>query len=190
MKKNFIMVNGMGKQYGPLSFDELNTLIKEGAFSRTDLVWDDETDEWVSAENFSNLKHLFSLPSEDSNLQKKIYAFAGGKGGVGKTVLAASVGVGLASMGSEVILVDADLGGANLHTCIGILEPKYSYFDFYTLQKETLDDIALETPVENLRIISGACGTLGIANPKYFQKMKFIRHLKNYACRVNPDVLL
>lgn len=177
METLFIRVNE--KQYGPLPNDVLNELINEGAFSREDLVWNEDTEDWVSAEKISFLKHLFSPENGNgSDLQSKIYAFASGKGGVGKTVLAASIGVGLASMGSEVTLVDADLGGANLHTCLGILEPKYNFSDFYTLQKETLNDIVLETPVENLRMIAGTCGTLGIANPKYYQKQRFMRELK------------
>jgi flagellar biosynthesis protein FlhG len=177
METLFIKVNE--KQYGPLTLDELNALINEGAFTSEDLVWNEESDKWVSAKTFSTLKHFFSPDGEELYSQNKLYAFASGKGGVGKSVLVASIGVGLASMGSEVILVDADLGGANLHTCMGLLEPKYSFFDFYTLQKETLNDIVLETPVENLRMISGACGTLGIANPKYYQKKRFIRELRN-----------
>jgi flagellar biosynthesis protein FlhG len=81
-------------------------------------------------------------------------------------------------MGTDVILVDGDFGGANLHTALGLLEPEYTFFDFYTLQKENLNDIVLDTPVDNLRFISGACGTLGLANPKYFQKQRFMRELR------------
>jgi flagellar biosynthesis protein FlhG len=61
---------------------------------------------------------------------------------------------------------------------MGILEPEYTFFDFYSLQKDSLNEIVLPTPVERLRMISGACGTLGIANPKYFQKQRFVRELK------------
>ncbi len=107
-----------------------------------------------------------------------IFAVASGKGGVGKTSLTASIGVGLAATGKNVILVDADFGGANLHTCLGILEPKYTLFDFYSHQIKAIEEIVLETPVENLSMISGACGTLGIANQKYFQKQKLIRQFK------------
>lgn len=43
-----------------------------------------------------------------------------GKGGVGKTVFAANLGAALSAAGRTVILVDLDLGGANLHTCLGV----------------------------------------------------------------------
>jgi flagellar biosynthesis protein FlhG len=76
-------------------------------------------------------------------------------------------------------LIDADFGGANLHTCMGFLEPKYTFLDYYTMERETLEDIILDSPIANLKLISGACGTLGIANPKYSQKQKLIRELRN-----------
>ncbi len=166
------------KELGPISFVELKDLVKRGDFTKDDLVWNEDTDNWDAAQNIAALKNFFSNGS-NGNYQNKLYAFAGGKGGVGKTVMTASIGVALASMGSEVIMVDGDLGGPDLHTCMGNLEPKYTFFDFYTLQKDSLSEIVLDTPVENLRMISGSCGTLGLANPKYFQKQRLIRELKN-----------
>ncbi len=50
----------------------------------------------------------------------RLIAVSGAKGGVGKTVLAANLGLYLASIGRRVVLVDADPVGANLHTCLGI----------------------------------------------------------------------
>ncbi|MFQ5606033.1 MAG: P-loop NTPase [bacterium] len=113
-----------------------------------------------------------------NNFANKIYAIASGKGGVGKTSLTASIGAALAAKGEKVILVDADLSGANLHSCIGILEPKYTLFDFHSRQINSLHSVLLTTPIKNLKLISGACGTLGMANQKYFQKQRFIRHFK------------
>jgi flagellar biosynthesis protein FlhG len=115
-----------------------------------------------------------------------VFAIGGGKGGVGKTVLSASIGIGLAALGHRVIIVDADLGGANLHTCIGMLEPRYTFYHFYSLQREKLEDIVLDTPIQNLKLISGACGTLGLANPRFSQKLRFISELS----RLDADYIL
>ncbi len=168
------------KDFGPIALDELKRLAGQGTFQKSDLVWDEKLGEWVAAEAHPVVQALFAPRNgATAAYQRRLFAFASGKGGVGKTVLTASIGVGLASMGSEVILVDGDLGGPDLHTCMGILEPEYTFFDFYCLQKDTLQAVALETPVENLKLISGACGTLGLANPKYFQKLRFMRELKN-----------
>lgn len=166
------------REFGPVSLLELKELVDEGSFGKDDYVWSEDLDEWVLAQHTVELKGIFANGHSNANYQNKIYAVASGKGGVGKTLLTSSIGVGLATMGQDVIMVDADFGGANLHTCMGMLEPEFTFFDFYTLQKDSLRDIILNTPVEGLSMISGACGTLGLANPKYFQKQRFVRELK------------
>ncbi len=177
MNSLFIRVDD--KQYGPFSHHELRGLVKKGKFNSADLVWHEENGEWVHAEEMNELRTIFTDDAAFEASESKIIAVGGGKGGVGKTVLTASLGVAFASMGRETVLVDADFGGANLHTVMGILEPEYTFFDFYTLHRETLNDIVLPTPVEQLKLISGACGTLGLANPKYSQKLRFIKQLRN-----------
>lgn len=49
-----------------------------------------------------------------------IVPVASGKGGVGKTIATANLGISLAQAGKTVILADLDLGAANLHTILGI----------------------------------------------------------------------
>lgn len=166
------------KQYGPLTKTELRALVRKGKFSLSDYVWSEEEGDWIKAEQLEELRKLVSIDKVEES-PRKVIAVGSGKGGVGKTVLTASLGVGLAALGKEVILVDADFGGANLHICMGFLEPKYTFLDYYTMNRETLGDIVVDSPIENLKLISGACGTLGIANPKYSQKQKLIRDLRN-----------
>jgi flagellar biosynthesis protein FlhG len=173
------------KQRGPFSSHELKKLVLNGEFDCKDLVFHEETQEWIEAGKLDELQNLFVTQPEKEQ-QKIVYAIGGGKGGVGKTVLTASLGIGLAALGNKVVIVDADLGGANLHTCIGMLEPMYTFYHFYTLQKDKLEDIVLDTPIENLKLISGACGTLGLANPKFSQKIRFINELR----QLNADVIL
>lgn len=165
------------KQYGPVSRAELRKLARKGSFRPADQVWLEDDEEWVRAEQIDELKSLFN-PNIHDMVEKKIIAIGSGKGGVGKTVLSASLGIGLAALGNEVVLVDADFGGANLHTCMGILEPRYTFLDYYTLQQEALEDILIDTPIRNLKLISGACGILGIANPQYAQKLELVEELK------------
>lgn len=176
MNNLFVRVNA--KQYGPFSRQELRGMVRQGKFSAKDLVWHEEQDQWVEASELRDTSWLFSDEQPPDESSQRVIALGSGKGGVGKTVLTASLGVGLASLGHRVVMVDADLGGANLHTVMGILEPACTFFDFYTTQVDSLNDIVLETSVKNLRLISGACGTLGLANPKYRQKQRFIRELR------------
>ena len=53
-----------------------------------------------------------------------IVSIGGGRAGVGKTLLAANLGIYLAQIGKRVVVVDADVGGANLHTLVGIPRPR------------------------------------------------------------------
>ena len=116
-------------------------------------------------------------PAEENTL--KIIAIGGGKGGIGKTVMTASMGVGLANLKRQVVVVDADFGGANLHTVMGIDKPTKTFYNFYTRECQSLDEILLDHPhFENIQIICGASGSMGIVNLPYYQKLKFIRHLK------------
>ncbi len=108
---------------------------------------------------------------------RKIWTFAGGKGGTGKTAMTANIGIAMSTMGYYVILVDADLGGANLHTILNIKRPKLTLTDFINRRVENLNDILLATPSENLRLISGGGDMVGIANIPHQSKLRLKRHL-------------
>ncbi len=114
---------------------------------------------------------------------RTIWSIGGGKGGVGKSVTSANLGCGLAQRGFSVILVDADLGGANLHTYFGIKFPSKSLEDFIKGRADSLEDVALPTQQKGLRLISGGGEFLGIANPQYQQKQKLISHIKKLNAR-------
>lgn len=58
-----------------------------------------------------------------NGVKANIWAIAGGKGGTGKSVITANLGIVLSSLGKKVILIDGDLGGANLHICLNIRHP-------------------------------------------------------------------
>lgn len=174
-----VFIKVRGKQCGRVSLEELAALVKQGSVGKDDLVWNEELNDWVRVAETPELKDFFYSTSGDNGSRpSQLFAIASGKGGVGKTVLTSSLGIALAAMGDEVILVDADFGGANLHTCLGVLEPRVTLFDYFSLQKESLSDVVLPTPVKNLRLISGACGSLGLANPTYLQKELFMQDLK------------
>ncbi|HEX9974331.1 MAG TPA: P-loop NTPase, partial [bacterium] len=153
--ENSLKVRVAEKQYGPVTKSELRAMVRKGKFSLNDYVWDEEESVWVQAEQLEELRKLVSVDKIEET-KRKVIAVGSGKGGVGKTVLTASLGVGLAALGKEVILVDADFGGANLHICMGLLEPKYTFLDYYTMERETLQDITVDSPIENLKLISGA----------------------------------
>jgi flagellar biosynthesis protein FlhG len=108
----------------------------------------------------------------------RVIAVGGGKGGIGKSLVSANLGIALASRGAHVVLVDVDLGGANLHTCLGIPQPQVTLSDFIERRVDKLERVLVPTGTERLQLISGAMDTLDAANPKHAQKVKLIRHLK------------
>ena len=116
---------------------------------------------------------------DNFSLEKRTWAVAGGKGGTGKTVLTSNLGVGLAILGYKVILIDADLGGADLHLSFGMPVPKRNLNDFLSGRLPNLEDVILPTPSSNLSIICGGSELIGLANLSHQRKENLKRHIKN-----------
>jgi flagellar biosynthesis protein FlhG len=125
-----------------------------------------------------NLARRPRSPALPKTRARRVLAIGGGKGGIGKSMLSANLGIALAQRGANVIVLDADLGGANLHTCLGIPQPEVSLSDFVDKKVDRLEDVVIPTGIERLALISGALDTLDAANPKHAQKAKLIRHLR------------
>lgn len=104
-----------------------------------------------------------------------IWAVGGGKGGIGKSVLSILISMALAETGQETVVIDGDLGGANLHTFMGIRTPGRTLNDFISRQYATLDEVCMGTEQKGLRIICGASEVLTLANLKYAQKAKILQ---------------
>jgi flagellar biosynthesis protein FlhG len=117
---------------------------------------------------------------------RRIWSIGGGKGGIGKSLLAASLGAQLARMGKRVVLVDADLGGANLHTCLGLPGPPLTLGDFIQRRVERIEDVAVDTGRPGLRLISGASDFLSAANINYAQKVRVLNRIR----ALDVDVVL
>ncbi len=109
---------------------------------------------------------------------RRIIAIGGGKGGIGKTLVSANLGIALAQRGFRVVLVDADLGGANLHTCLGVSQPPVTLTDFLNKKSATLDGVMVSSGVRNLALIAGAADALDAANPKYQGKQRMLKALQ------------
>ena len=109
---------------------------------------------------------------------REIWAIGSGKGGTGKSFLTTSLGITLAKLGKTVILVDADLGGANLHTCLGMNAVKGSLSDFVQGRVDSIAEVVVDTPVPNLKLISGAHDMLDIANPTHHRKQALVRAIR------------
>ncbi|MBO8159368.1 MinD/ParA family protein [Thermosyntropha sp.] len=103
------------------------------------------------------------IESEMSKMVKntRVVAVSSGKGGTGKSTLALNISITLALHGKNVILLDADMGLANIDIMLGIV-PQYNIY--HMIQgKKTLREIILSHP-SGIDIIPGGSGISELAN--------------------------
>lgn len=106
-----------------------------------------------------------------------IIPIASGKGGVGKSLVAANLSVALSQAGHRVVLADLDLGASNLHLVLGLRAPKTGIGTFLSSPNSKFEDIVVPTDYENLRFIPGDAEIPGLANIKPAQKNSLVRKL-------------
>jgi flagellar biosynthesis protein FlhG len=109
---------------------------------------------------------------------KQIWAVGGGKGGVGKSLVASSLAISLSRMGNKVVAIDLDLGAANLHTALGVEPPRKTLSDFLTSGTGNLPECLTPTGVPNLDLISGAQDAVGVANLGMEQKVRLLQQVR------------
>lgn len=113
----------------------------------------------------------------NENVNRKILPVASGKGGVGKTVIAANLALSLAQNGKRTIVVDLDLGGSNLHTFLGIKNTNSGIGNFLSGMRGTLKDIIVQTPYENLSFIPGDVLVSNVSNLQFSQKKRLLSNI-------------
>lgn len=106
-----------------------------------------------------------------------IWPIGGGKGGTGKSFFTGSLGFLLAKAGHRTLLIDVDLGAANLHTIVGVPNPPRCLSDFIHKRVGSLEETIVPTPLANLHLISGAMNNLDMANLAHEQKVKLLKNV-------------
>lgn len=102
----------------------------------------------------------------------RVIAVTSGKGGVGKTNLSVNIGIALAQKGQRVVLLDADMGLANVDILLGMY-PKFNLSHVLSGDK-TLAEIMLEGPA-GLKVIPGASGIQKMAELSTIEQAAVIR---------------
>ncbi len=97
----------------------------------------------------------------DPGHKTRVIAVTSGKGGVGKTNLSVNLSIAFAQTGKRVILIDGDLGMANVNVLLGIT-PKANLLDVIN-KKKKMSEIILNTEL-GIQFIAGANGFSRIAN--------------------------
>ncbi len=125
--------------------------------------------------------------SEESDfLGKKLFAIASGKGGTGKSTFSINFSLALAALGNKVILVDADLGGADLNVMLNIRQPKHCLKDYLDHSVDGIEDVLQVTPSTNLKVLLSGSDIVSITNPKWTVKQRLIRGIQS----LNADYVI
>ncbi len=115
----------------------------------------------------------------------RVIAVTGGKGGVGKTSVAVNLATGLASAGRRVVLLDGDLGLANVDVLLG-LSPRYTLAHVLSGER-TLDEI-LVTAKQGFQIVPAASGAADLAGMGGAGHLGLVQAFSGLAARL--DVLI
>ena len=111
-------------------------------------------------------------------VDRRIIAIGGGKGGVGKSLVAANLAIYLAQLGKRVVLIDADLGGANVHSFVGVERPTVTLGDFFDKRVARVQDCVVPTAIANLGLISSEGDPVWAANPKPATKNRLLSQIR------------
>ena len=86
----------------------------------------------------------------------QVIGITGGKGGVGKSNVAVNTAIAMADLGRKVVLLDADLGLANIDVLIGI-KPRYTLEDVLA-DRATIDEVLVDGP-GGIKVVPASSGT-------------------------------
>ncbi len=103
---------------------------------------------------------------------------ASGKGGVGKSLVAANLAIVLSRMGYKTVLVDLDMGGSNLHLILGLRNIRSGLGTYLSDKNVQFDDIVVETDYYGMRFVPGDAEIPGMANLSVMQKRNLIKQLR------------
>jgi len=110
-------------------------------------------------------------PASREEKNTRIITISSGKGGVGKTNLSVNMALAFARIGRKVVVMDADLGLANINVMFNLI-PKYNLYHVIKKQK-TIQEILVETEY-GISIVAGASGFSQIANMGRKERQDFI----------------
>ncbi len=122
-----------------------------------------------------SMQDRLEQPKRELNMpQTRVLSITSGKGGVGKTAVVSNVAVALARQGKKVLIIDADLGLANIDVVLG-LAPPYNLNHFFNGER-TLEEVMVEGPY-GLKVLPAGSGVQQYTRLDGQLKMRLIESL-------------
>ena len=116
----------------------------------------------------------------------KIIAVSSGKGGVGKTNVSVNLAISMAKQDKEVMLLDADLGLANVDVLLGL----NTEYDLSHVMKgeRTLEEVIVDGPW-NIKVVPASTGVSEMANLAEAEQMGLINAFSELSCAVDVMII-
>ncbi len=121
-----------------------------------------------------NNDNVLSTSIESLKTNAKVITVTSGKGGVGKTNITVNLAIALTKMGHRVVVIDADLGLANIDVLLGIM-PKYSLVDVIKNGKNVMD--VLCTGPNKVKFVSGGSGVEELTRLSTGELENFVKNI-------------
>lgn len=115
----------------------------------------------------------------------RVMCFSSGKGGVGKTSMVTNIAIAMAGMGNRVMILDADLGLANVDVILG-LTPRHTIKDLFSGEK-TLEEVMVQGP-RGIQVLPSGSGVPELAHLNEGEKLMLLNEMEGM--QSPPDVML
>lgn len=142
-------------------------MIQGYKMEKESVIHNNNSEENIKKENINFL---------NNNKLTKVLAVTSGKGGVGKTTFSVNLAIVLSKLGKKVLLMDGDLGLANINVLLGII-PEHNIYEVFK-GKKRVKEIVITTHF-GIDFIAGANGISQLANLSETQRETFLKDLES-----------
>lgn len=120
------------------------------------------------------------LLTHHSSKSKTLWSVGGGKEETGKSLICACLGIELANLNHEVILINTDETEPNLHTFLDVKEATFHLDHFISRKSKEPIESTTQTTLPHLKVIQGKGSLLFKSDLNYYKKLTLIRHIKEF----------